>query len=260
MRIALLADLHANLPAVRAVLQDAAQIGCDAIWCAGDVVGRGPHPNEVVELLRTVDVSTVQGNWDEAVGMGRDVTGTIWESPEAEAHGRESLTWTRERLSEESMAWLRQLPTSMRFEIEGRSARLFHGTPLKQNEYLWEDRPSRYFARIASDEGEDLFCFGHTHETFHRVSGEAHFVAGGSVGCGGAGDPNARYAVIYLTGSDLVVGFRGIEYDRASVLADMAAAGLPGDLLTHPPVPHPLVDPGSVPMEAHATGDAAASA
>ena len=107
MRIALLADLHANLPAVRAVLQDAAQIGCDAIWCAGDVVGRGPHPNEVVELMRTVDVVTVQGNWDEAVGMGREVSGSIWESPEIEAHGQRSLEWTRSRLSEENMAWMR---------------------------------------------------------------------------------------------------------------------------------------------------------
>ena len=143
--------------------------------------------------------------------------------------------------------------------MEGRAARVFHGTPLKQNEYLWEDRPSRYFARIASDEGEDLFCFGHTHETYHKVSGQAHFVAAGSVGCGDAGDANARYAVIYLTDAELVVGFRGVEYDRTAVLAALAAAGLPSDLLTHPPVPHPLVDPGALPAGS-AAHDATASA
>lgn len=244
MRIALISDLHANLPAVQAVLQDVGDIGCDAIWCAGDVVGRGPHPNEVIQLLRDRQIPTVQGNWDEAVGMGREVTGSIWESPEAEAQGRESLAWTAARLSEDNLSWLRQLPGNLRFEHDGRSVQLFHGTSLKQNEYLWEDRPSRYFARIASDEGDDLFCFGHTHETFHRVSGQSHFVAGGSVGCGGAGDPNARYAVIYLTESDLVVGFRSIPYDHGSVMADLAAAGLSPDLLTHPPVPHPTVDTG----------------
>jgi hypothetical protein len=97
MRIALLADLHANLPAVRAVLNDAAQIGCDAIWCAGDIVGRGPHPNEVVEALRALEVPTVQGNWDEAVGMGREVTGSIWESPEAKLPG--STRWHGRRPS-----------------------------------------------------------------------------------------------------------------------------------------------------------------
>jgi predicted phosphodiesterase len=212
-----------------------------------------------VELLRTVEMPTVQGNWDEAVGMGREVTGSIWESPAAEAHGQRSLEWTRNRLTEQNMSWLRQLPTSLRFEVDGRAARVFHGTPLKQNEYLWEDRPSRYFARIASDGGEDLFCFGHTHETYHRVSGQAHFVAAGSVGCGDASDHSARYAVIYLTEAELVIGFRGVEYDRASVLADMTAAGLAPELLTHPPVPHPLVDPGSYPARAAAAaGDASA--
>jgi predicted phosphodiesterase len=128
--------------------------------------------------------------------MGREVTGSIWPSPEAEAQGYASLAWTASRLSDENCSWLRQLPSTMRLEVEGRTALLFHGTPLKQNEYLWEDRPSRYFARIASDEGDDVFCFGHTHQTYHRVLGPAHFVAAGSVGCGGEGDARARYAVL----------------------------------------------------------------
>ena len=248
MRAALIADVHANLPALRAVLDDVAAIGCDAVWCAGDVVGRGPHPNEVVELLRTLDITCVQGNWDEAVGMGREVTGSIWPSPDAEADGYASLAWTASRLSEENTSWLRQLPATLRLEVEGRTALLFHGTPLKQNEYLWEDRPSRYFARIASDEGDDVFCFGHTHQTFHRVLASAHFIGAGSVGCGGEGEPKARYAVLYVTESDVVVGFRGVDYDHAVVARDMAAAGMPMQLLSEPPVPHPLVDPGTLPV------------
>ena len=75
MRIAVIADVHANLPALRAVIEDVTAIGCDAVWCAGDVVGRGPHPNEVVEEMRRLAIPTVQGNWDEALGMGREVDG-----------------------------------------------------------------------------------------------------------------------------------------------------------------------------------------
>lgn len=244
MRIALIADLHANLPALHAVLDDAAKIGCDALWCAGDLVGRGPHPNEVVQLVRERGIPTVQGNWDEAVSMGREGTGSIWDSPEGEHEGLQSLTWTMACLTEENSAWLRQLPTNLRMDVEGRTAQLFHGSPLKQSEYLWEERPSRHFARIASEGGDDLFCFGHSHETFHRVSGEAHFVAAGSVGCGGEGDPHARYAVIYVTDADLVVGFRSIAYDRESVERDLAAARLTTDLLDRHPVPHPRGDGG----------------
>lgn len=249
MRIAVISDIHANLHALRAVIDDVTAIGCDGVWCTGDLVGRGPHPNEVVEEVRRLAIPCVQGNWDEALGMGREVTGTIWASPEAEAEGYASLAWTAGRLSEENTSWLRQLPATMRMEIEGRTALIFHGTPLKQNEYLWEDRPSRYFARIASDEGDDIFCFGHTHQTFQRVLGQAHFVAAGSVGCGGEGDSRARYAVLYVTDSEVVVGFRSVEYDQDAVARDMAAAGLPLGLLRVPPVPHTLVDPGTITIE-----------
>lgn len=236
MRIAVLADVHANLPALRAVLDDVAAIGCDAIWCVGDLVGRGPHPNQVVELIRSLEITTVQGNWDEAVGMGREQAGAIWTTPAAEAAGRASLDWTVATMDEDHRAWLRRLPTTLRMSIDGRSVLLFHGTPLKQTEYLWTDRPSRAFARIASDEGDDLFCFGHTHETVHKLVGQSHFVACGSVGCGA--HARARYAVIYLGQPDLAVGFRSVDYDGTRVAADLAAADLPIDLLKVPPVPH----------------------
>ncbi len=244
MRVAVLADLHANLPALRAVLDDVAAIGCDAVWCAGDLVGRGPHPNEVVSLIRQLEIPTVQGNWDEAVGMARDHPGSIWARPSDEEAGRASVGWTIDTLSDDHRAWLRQLPTTLRMTVEGRSVLLFHGTPLKQTEYLWADRPSRTYARIGSDEGDDLFCFGHTHETVHKLVGQAHFVACGSVGCGA--HARARYAVIYLGQPDLAVGFRSVDYDSNSVAADLAAAGLPIELLKVPPVSHPLDPEASV--------------
>ncbi len=241
MRIAVISDVHANLPALRAVLDDVAAIGCDEMWCVGDIVGRGPHPNEVVDLIRQLEIPAVQGNWDEAVGMAREHPGSIWATPEDEAAGRTSVDWTVATMRDEHRAWLRQLPTTLRVSMDGRSVLLFHGTPLKQNEYLWADRPSRAYARIASDEGDDLFCFGHTHETVHKLVGQAHFVACGSVGCGA--HARARYAVIYLGQPDLAVGFRSVDYDSTSVAADLAAAGLPIDLLKVPPVSHPI-EPG----------------
>ena len=238
MRIAVIADLHANLPALHAVLDDAAKIGCEAVFCVGDVVGRGPHPNEVVDELRRREIPTVQGNWDEAVGMGREQPGSAWPSAEVEAEGLASLAWTAEQMTEENRTWLRNLPTTLRVTLEGRSLFLFHGSPLKSSEYLWADRPSRYFARIASDEADDLFCFGHTHEAFHRVVGQSHFVAAGSVGCGSEADQRARYAVVYVGQPDVAIGFRPVDYDQRGVIADLQAAGLSPDLIRVPPAAH----------------------
>ena len=239
MRIAVIGDIHANLPALRAVIDDVARIGADAIYCVGDVVGRGPHPNEVVDELRRLEVPTVQGNWDEAVGMDRDQTGAAWATGQCEATGNASMRWTAESLTEENKAWLRQLPQSMRVMVAGRSVFLFHAAPYKQTEYLWAARPSRVFARLASDEADDLFCFGHTHEAWHRVVGQAHIVACGSVGCGTDGDARARYAVVYFGEPDISVGFRAVDYDHVSVVRDMEAAGQPIDLLREPPAAHP---------------------
>ena len=248
MRVAVLADIHANLPALRAVLDDAVSLRCATVWCLGDVVGRGPYPDQVVTEIRALGVPTVQGNWDEAVGMNREQPGSIWASPEAEAQGIASLQWTIAHVSDENRSWLRQLPPTLRLEIGERSALLFHGSPLRQNEYLWSDRPSRMLTRIASDEADDLFCFGHTHETFQRVVGASQFVAAGSVGCGSESDPRAQYAVIDTTATDLDVRFRSVRYDRQPVERALEAAGLSVDLLRVGPVPHPLVDAGIGPM------------
>jgi putative phosphoesterase len=239
MRIAVMGDIHANLPALRAVIDDVTSIGADALFCVGDVVGRGPHPNEVVEELRRLEVPTVQGNWDEAVGMDREQTGAAFATAQAESEANASMRWSAERLSEDNKAWLRQLPQTIRVNLAGRSVFLFHGSPLKASEYLWAARPSRVFSRLASDEADDLFCFGHTHEAWHRVVGQAHVVACGSVGCGTDGDARARYAVVYIGEPDMAVGFRSVDYDHASVVRDMAVAGHSIDLLREPPAPHP---------------------
>lgn len=241
MRIAVMGDIHANLPAFRAVVDDVARIGADALYCVGDVVGRGPHPNEVVEEIRRLEIPTVQGNWDEAIGMDREQTGAAWATADAEGEGNASMRWSAEALTDDNKAWLRQLPRTIRLTLGGRSIFLFHGSPLKENEYLWASRPSRVLARIASDEADDLFCFGHTHEAFHRVVGHAHFVACGSVGCGTDGDARARYAVMYIGEPDIAVGFRSVDYDHVSVVRDMAAIGRSIDLLREPPAAHPHV-------------------
>jgi predicted phosphodiesterase len=242
MRIAVLADLHANLPALRAVLDDVLTLGCDTMWCVGDVVGRGPHPSEVVDELRALAVPTIQGNWDDAVALHREHPGVAWPDNEAETAGQFSLEWTIRHLSEDQRAWLRLLPVTNRFTVGERSVLLFHGSPWRQNEYLWSDRPSRVFSRVVSDQGDDLLCFGNTHEAFHRLVGESHLVAAGSVGCGTLEEMSAQYAVIDVAGHDLMVNFRSVPYDHFSVEADMEAAGLSPLLLRVPPSSHIALD------------------
>jgi putative phosphoesterase len=240
VRIAVIGDVHANLPALSAVIEDASRSAADGMYCVGDVVGRGPHPNEVVEVMRLFEIPTVQGNWDEAVSMDRDSTGAAWTSLEAEAAGERSMHWTADTLTEDNKAWLRALPVRARVMIEGRAVAFFHGSPVRQTEYLWSDRPSRFFARIAAEEGDDVFCFGHTHEAHDQVVGQAHLVSCASVGCGTRNDHRATYAILTFEEGHVGVEFRSVDYDIDGVLRDMTALGMPHELLREPPARHAL--------------------
>ena len=177
--------------------------------------------------MRRLAIPTVQGNWDEALGMGREVTGAIWPSPDAERRlhllALDRCTPDRGELLLAATAAGHPAPGSRRPH-----GALCHGTPLKQNEYLWEDRPSRYFARIASDEGDDI-AFGHTHQTFHRVTAAAHFIGVGSVGCGagmqgalrGPASPTATWW--WASAASSTTGLGGSGHGRRRPAAEPAA-------------------------------------
>src|SRR5690606_39875115 len=104
MRALVCADIHANLSAFQAVLDDAAAAGAiDALWCLGDTVGYGAHPTECVRLLRAYPHVAVAGNHDLAA---LDLALTAEFNP----YAAEALRWTAERLDDDTRAWLRSLP------------------------------------------------------------------------------------------------------------------------------------------------------
>src|SRR3954452_19829584 len=103
MRFGLIADVHANLPALEAALEALERERVDAYICAGDLVGYGPHPNETVARVRWLDPICVAGNHD-LMALGRLPTGR------ADALARQTLAWTREELDGDARAYLEALP------------------------------------------------------------------------------------------------------------------------------------------------------
>ena len=101
MRVLVLSDIHANLAALEAVIEDAAAIGYDKVWCLGDTVGYGPEPDACVARLRGLDATVVVGNHDWAAIGRMDVDEF---NPEA---GR-AVLWTQAHLSPLSLAWLKE--------------------------------------------------------------------------------------------------------------------------------------------------------
>jgi len=227
MRIAIFSDIHANLHALEAAWQDLEAQKPDAIYCLGDLVGYGAFPNEVVEFVKSRQVPTVMGNYDDGVGFELDDCGCVYKDPKDVLLGQQSLLWTRERTTSDNKAYLRNLPIQLRNEhLGGRHVLFTHGSPRKINEYMYEDRPQSVFDNVAKAAGCDLLFFGHTHLPYQKQVNKTLFVNTGSVGKPKDGDPRAGY-VIAETGPSIQITFRRVAYDVAAAARAVRESGLP---------------------------------
>ncbi len=229
-RVAVVTDIHGNLPALEASLAAIEAIGVDAIYCGGDLVGYGPHPNEVCELLEGREISTIYGNYDYAIGRDRDDCGCAYVSQHDRDLGQQSVAWTLAHTDQQHKDFMRGLPFDLRFELGDQRVRLVHGSPRKVNEYLFEDKPAHTFERIAAGSDCDVLVFGHTHKPWIHSYGGVLFVNCGSVGKPKDGDPHAGFAVLELEQAGRVqASIERVSYDAQAVSREVVAVGLPGE-------------------------------
>ena len=229
-RVAVITDIHANLPALEATLGEIERIGVDAVYCGGDLVGYGPHPNEVCALIEDRAIPTIYGNYDYAIGRDLEDCGCAYIDKHDRAIGQLSVDWTLAHTSQRSKDFMRELPFDLRFELAGKQIRLVHGSPRKVNEYLFEDKPARTFERIAALADCDMLVFGHTHKPWIHEYGGVRFVNCGSVGKPKDGDARAAFAVLEATDDGVAASIRRTAYDALAVAREMRTAGLPDEL------------------------------
>jgi diadenosine tetraphosphatase ApaH/serine/threonine PP2A family protein phosphatase len=237
VRYAIIADIHANLAAFTAVLDDIEHRGgVGEVWCLGDVVGYGPEPSECISLLRQTNHICIAGNHDWAA------TGKIDNSdfnPDAAA----ACQWTGQQLTAEDVDYLSNLPLT----IEKDDFTLAHGSP---REPIWEYLVSTEAAKENFDYFKSRFCLvGHSHQPLvftydesgmcsvslfpsddELLLGEGRLIINpGGVGQPRDGDPRASYA-IYDSESRKVTLYR-VPYDIGTTQAKMMAYGLPTRLV-----------------------------
>ena len=228
-RVAVITDIHANLPALQAALRRVDELGVEGLFCGGDLVGYGPHPNEVCALIAERSIPTIYGNYDHAIARDHDDCGCAYITPEDRELGRRSIDWTLEHTDASSKDFMRELPFDLRFAVGATSVHLVHGSPRKVNEYLFEDKPASLYERLAAAESGDVLVFGHTHKPWVRSHGGVLFVNCGSVGKPKDGDPRGAFALLEAGGRGVEVTIERVEYDAAAVAAEVRAAGLPAE-------------------------------
>ena len=225
MRIALIGDVHANLPALEAVLNDARQRGAEEIWNTGDFVGYNAFPDQVVQRIRTEVTATVIGNYDLKV-LRFPSKSEKWRKKKWPEKWF-AFKWTYEQLSLESREYLAALPEQRRLRTEGRDILLVHGSPVSLDEHLYVDTPEERLMELAELAEADLVVCGHSHQGFARETVGSIFVNAGSVGRPDDGDPRAAYAMLEIDGSSIVVHHNRVAYDIEAAVAEMRQHGLP---------------------------------
>lgn len=238
MKYALISDIHANLPALEAVLADIdGRAEADAIYHLGDLVGYAPWPNEVVAALRERAIPGVAGNYDSTTAADYEHCGCRYEDPRQEELSHLSYEWTRADVSGETKRWLGGLPFRLDLRPLGGHATgprliLVHGNPVLNTVYWTEDRNDRFCLKMAEQAGAkagDVIAFGHTHKPWHRTVEGIHFVNTGSVGRPKDGDPRAGYVMMTMTGDVVDVEFVRVQYDLERAMEAIRASDLPDD-------------------------------
>lgn len=266
MRFAVISDIQANLAALQAVLAsiDGLEEPVEQIVSAGDTVGLGPQPNEVLDLLRERDIQSVRGNYEDAIAFDRLSSGVDFPNAAAEERDRQALRWTRRTLTDENMAYMRRMPEDVRLypSLSGmrvkrddlrkaeteygrglikramfggllrsrpttvKKVRVLHGSPRAMNEFIREDTANSILEAIARQSETDLLITGHAEEQFRRDAAGMMFLGVGSVSGPNAELGEAEYTVVTV-GGEVGVDFERVPYDLAQHRQAILASGLP---------------------------------
>lgn len=211
MRIALLSDIHANLPALEAALQHVHQEKPDNIYVCGDNVGYYFWPKEVLDLLDNEGAVSIRGNHEDMlVQLSK---GTI-DSVSVRSKYGPGLDIALAELRPEKLAEMEQLPHPLHVSTDQGGILICHGSPSDINEYVYPD--SELHSLVSEDSvGTDWIVMGHTHYPMHTVSEGAQFINPGSVGQPRNRVPGAHWAMLD-TETDRVEFFN-TQYDHSLV-------------------------------------------
>ena len=225
--IAVIADIHANLPALEAVLQDATELGADTLVVNGDLVNRGPSNVAVLERILELNPDAMTlGNHDDLMRKGVD------RDPDIPALWFEDdfwrgMAWPAAQLAQAGLVDpLRDLPLSLRVAEPGLPSLLFsHGSPRHYREgyaaYLSDDA----FAEILGSYPADVLIGSHTHRPFEYRLGQNLILNTGAVGAPFNGDPRAQYLVLHPQNGGWQPEFRAVPYNRTAALSAFETSG-----------------------------------
>ena len=222
-RIAILSDIHGNMPALEAVIEDIKLRNIDEVICIGDLIGKGPEPAKVIAKIRNHCDVVIRGNWDEFILNESD---------------SESIKWQQNQLSTEDNYYLKQLPFCYEFMLGDKFIRCAHASPrsvherilpfhpLEKQETLFEN--SELTTNICGERIPDCYIYGDIHYACIKpIKGKGILVNVGSVG-NPLDIPEASYCILEQVGNSVGVQLVRVPYDKEAVLKIAKEVEMPG--------------------------------
>ena len=232
-RIAILADIHGNIPALEAVIADISRQAIDEVLVGGDLVGRGPQGSAVTRRVRELGWPSIRGNHEDYVlTFRRGEVPSDWLEADEWAASR----WMAEELSEEDAKYLDSLPLSFTSRLQP-ELKLVHGSPSGPNDGIGPWTTDRQMEAHAGSVRESLLVCAHTHRPLDRTFSTGRIVNVGSVGLPFNGDQRAQYGIFEFANNQIDVQFRRVDYDLNATLkiyestGFLAAGGVTAQLL-----------------------------
>jgi diadenosine tetraphosphatase ApaH/serine/threonine PP2A family protein phosphatase len=221
-RVAVLADIHGNVPALEAVLADLDLQATDEVLVGGDLVGRGPEGSKVVAMVRKRGWRSIRGNHEDyLLSFRRGETPEEWRGQNVWA----AADWMAAELTESDARYLEALPLTLR-SAKIPALRLVHGTPESNCDGIgpWTS-DARMLAHLGGI-AEDVLVCAHTHRPLlRRFPGDGRVVNVGSVGLPFNGDRRAQYAVLDDSAGEIQIDFRKVDYDLEKIFEVYSTTG-----------------------------------
>ncbi|SFD52719.1 metallophosphoesterase family protein [Spirosoma endophyticum] len=229
--IAIISDIHANLPALEAVLDDIDTRNIDQIYCLGDLVDFAPWPNEVIALIRQLRIPTLMGNHDERIAFDQPVIPLKKHNAQEMEARFAAIDYTRQAISAENKSFLASLPRQIQvsFSVADQSVSmlLVHASTRAIDEYIYEDHDPNDVVTMMTDKKADVLIMGHTHYSYIRpiinnTNTSRKGVTPVAINCGSVGrskeaDALATYLVMTVDGEQEVFRDDSITYELIKV-------------------------------------------
>jgi diadenosine tetraphosphatase ApaH/serine/threonine PP2A family protein phosphatase len=225
-RVALFGGVYNNYLALTSLLEDVPPRARE-IFCLGDVGAFGPHPDRSVDILREAGVPIVQGNYDRSVGLRRGDCACGYTDPRDNRFAALSYAYTFRKTSERNKDFLATLPDEIRLRgPRGERILLCHGSPRRQNEFLWESlSPDPFLARLLDNARCDVLAVTHTGIPWkRRLPGGRLVINVGAIGRpANDGQTHVWYAILDFSGEEPDASFVPLRYDYERLAAEMRA-------------------------------------